>query len=79
MISNDHLVQMQWQMACTERPWCDYVSFNPDFPAHMQIWIKRVERNNGVIRELTAEIAAFIKEIDRKVEQLSRRYAAMAA
>jgi YqaJ-like recombinase protein len=78
MISNDHLVQMQWQMACTERPWCDYVSFNPDFPAHMQIWIKRVERNNGVIRELTAEIAAFIKELEAKVDKLSRRYA-MAA
>ena len=31
-ISNDHFVQVQFQLACTGRHWCDYVSFNPDFP-----------------------------------------------
>jgi predicted phage-related endonuclease len=77
-ISNDHLTQMAWQMACTGRSWCDYVSFNPDFPAHMQIWVRRVHRDNALIAELEREIAQFIKEIDRKVEQLSRRYAAAA-
>ena len=77
-ISNDHIVQMQWQMACTVSPWCDYVSFNPDFPPAMQVWIKRVHRDPRHIAELEREIAQFIKEIDRKVEQLSRRYA-MAA
>lgn len=77
-ISEAHLVQMQFQLACTGRHWCDYVSFNPDFPSRMQLWIKRVERDARFIGELENEIRQFIKEIDRKVEQLSRRYA-MAA
>ena len=77
-ISNDYTVQMQWQMACTGLPWCDYVSFNPDFPPHMQLWIKRVNRDQGLIAELEREIAAFIKELEAKVLKLSRRYA-MAA
>ena len=77
-ISNDHLVQMQWQMACTGRHWCDFVSFNPDFPPAMQLWIKRVERNPGFIGELEREITMFVRELEQKAERLSRRYA-MAA
>ena len=69
---------MQWQMACTGRSWCDFVSFNPDFPPAMQLWIKRVHRDAKLIGELEREIMTFIKELEQKVERLSRRYA-MAA
>lgn len=77
-ISNDHVVQMQWQMACTVMPWCDYVSFNPDFPPHMQLWIKRVPRDPSLISDLEREITIFVKELEQKILKLSRRYA-MAA
>jgi len=77
-ISNDHLVQMQWQMACTGRHWCDYVSFNPDFPPKMQLWVKRVPRDAAFIGELEREIRTFIRELEQKVDRLSRRYAAAA-
>ena len=77
-ISNDHIVQMQWQMACTAHAWCDYVSFNPDFPPHMQMWIKRVQRDGDLIALLESEIRTFIKDLETKVVRLSRRYA-MAA
>jgi YqaJ-like viral recombinase domain len=78
-ISNDHLTQMMWQMACTSHSWCDYVSYNSDFPPAMQMWIKRVHRDNALIAELEREISQFVREVDRRVEQLSRRYATMAA
>ena len=77
-IINDHIVQMQWQMACTAHAWCDYVSFNPDFPPHMQMWIKRVQRDGDLIALLESEIRTFIKDLETKVVRLSRRYA-MAA
>lgn len=73
-ISNDYTVQMQWQMAVTRLPWCDYVSFNPDFPPHMQTWIKRVYRDPKLIADLEREIAAFIKELEAKVAKLTQRY-----
>jgi YqaJ-like viral recombinase domain len=78
-ISNDHLVQVQWQMACTGRAWADFVSFSSDFPGPMQIFVKRVAADARLIGELEREIAMFISEIDRKVTELSRRYATMAA
>ena len=77
-IGEAHLVQMQWQMACTGRSWCDFVSFNPDFPAAMQLWIKRVNRDAAFIADLEREITAFVKELEQKVERLSRRYAVAA-
>jgi hypothetical protein len=77
-ISNDYTVQMQWQMACAVSPWCDYVSFNPDFPPAMQLWIKRVHRDAAFIADLEREITTFIRELEAKVDKLSRRYA-MAA
>ena len=77
-ISNDHLVQMTWQLSCTGRQWCDFVSYNPDFPSGMSLWIKRINRDAAFIAELEREIAQFVKEVDRKVEQLSRRYATAA-
>jgi putative phage-type endonuclease len=75
-ISNDYTVQMQWQLCCTGRMWCDFASYSSDFPGPMQLFIKRVPRDQTLIAELEREIAQFIKEVDRKVEQLSRRYAA---
>ena len=77
-ISNDHIVQMQWQMACTGRHWCDYVSYNPDFPPAMQLWTGRVSRNATLIGELESEIKGFIRELEAKVDRLSRRYAVAA-
>jgi hypothetical protein len=74
-ISNDHVVQMQWQMACTGRVWCDYVSFNPDFPPAMRLWVKRVHRQQPtLIAELEGEITRFIRELEQKLDRLERGY-----
>jgi hypothetical protein len=77
-ISHDYTVQMQWQLSCTRMPWCDYVSYNPDFPGPMQMWVKRVHRDAALNGELEREITTFIRELEVKVDKLSRRYA-MAA
>jgi putative phage-type endonuclease len=37
-----YITQMTWQMACTGRTWCDYVSFDPRMPPSMQLFVKRI-------------------------------------
>lgn len=71
-----YVTQMQWQMACTERAWCDFVSFDPRCPPHLRLHIQRVKRDDAVIAELEREVAAFLAEIDAKLEALNRRKAA---
>lgn len=69
-----YVTQMLWQMACTGRKWCDFVSFDPRLPESMSMFVKRVERDDKRIAELEAEVAAFLEEISAKIEQLNSLY-----
>ena len=62
--------QMQFQMACTGRSWCDFVSFDNRLPAELQLFVKRVPRDNMYIRLMEDEIVKFLNELDIKIAQL---------
>jgi putative phage-type endonuclease len=70
----NYLTQMQWQMACTGRLWCDYVSYDPRMPERMQLYVKRVPRDLSVILELETEVTAFLAEIEERVAKLAALY-----
>jgi putative phage-type endonuclease len=72
-VPNKYINQMQWQMACTGRQWCDFVSFDPRMPEGMQIWIKRVDRDNVLIAELEKEVISFLSELENKIVQLKEK------
>jgi putative phage-type endonuclease len=63
--------QMQWQMACTDRKWCDFVSFDPRMPSHLQLFVKRIERNDEYIEQLEKEVVQFLMEVEDKVKKLN--------
>lgn len=65
-----YMNQMQWQMACTKRLWVDFVSYCPELPENMQLFIKRVERDNGIIAELEAKVLEFDEEVEAVIQQL---------
>lgn len=69
-IDNKYFCQMQFQMACTGRRWCDFVSFDPRLPGDLKIFIKRVERDDKFIAEMEKEIKSFLEELDAKLEKL---------
>lgn len=73
-IPERYMLQMQWQMACTGRKWCDFVSYDPRMPSNMQMKIVRVDRNDGQIANLMGEIRTFLAEVDRKVNALKMLY-----
>jgi putative phage-type endonuclease len=75
-IEHKYIVQMQWQMACTGRQWCDYVSFDPRLPMPLHIHVQRIERDDKIIEELEREVAKFLAELDAKLEKLQRLSAA---
>lgn len=67
-----YITQMQFQMACTGRQWCDFVSFDPRMPQKAQIFIKRVLRDDLFIKEIESEIKKFLAEVSAKVDQLNK-------
>lgn len=62
-IERKYLLQMQWQMVCAERAWCDYASFDPRWPGPLQLHVQRVERDDALIAELEGEVAKFLDEV----------------
>lgn len=69
-----YITQMMWQMACTGRQWCDYVSFDPRMPENMQLFIARVDRDPPMIASLELDVHNFLIELDRKVADLQHLY-----
>ena len=73
-----YVTQMQAQMACTGRAWCDFVSFDPRMPGEMQLFVQRVARDDAFIAEMESEIRAFLAELAQKLDALQDRYAVAA-
>lgn len=69
-----YIIQMQWQMACTGRHWCDFVSFDPRMPESMRLFVQRIKRDEGEIMSLEKEVKLFLIELDAKVATLKRQY-----
>jgi putative phage-type endonuclease len=69
-----YVTQIMWQMACTGRTWCDFVSFDPRMPEHMQLFVKHIERDDDMIIELEREVEKFLSELDEKINKLSKLY-----
>lgn len=69
-----YVTQIQWQLSCTGRQWADFVSFDPRMPATMSMFIKRVHRDDDLIRDLEAEVATFLNELRSTVDRLRAKY-----
>jgi putative phage-type endonuclease len=68
---NKYITQMTWQMACTGRKWCDFVSFDPRFPEHFRLFITRIYRDEAAIQAMESEVTQFLTEVDAMVQQLN--------
>lgn len=69
-VNGDYVTQMQWQMACTGRKWCDFVSYDSRMPEHLKLFVKRIERDDETIAELEKEVSKFLSELEDKVNKL---------
>lgn len=71
--------QMQFQLACSGRTWCDFASFDPRFPEPMRLWVKRVVRDEAEIKEIEDAAEEFLREVDDSVARLREIYEPVAA
>ena len=70
-VPGKYFIQMQFQLACTGRKWCDYVAFDPRMPAKAQMFVRRVDRDDEYIAHLEEEIAKFLVEVESQVKKLN--------
>jgi len=73
--ANKYWLQMQWQMACAEREWCDFVSYDPRMREDLRLFSTRIARDDAAIAEIADEIARFQDEVAAMIEKLNQRAA----
>jgi putative phage-type endonuclease len=71
-VPTKYITQMQWQMACAGRQWCDFVSFDPRMPENLQLFIKRVEYDPPYVAMLEKEVIQFLMDVEANVNQLRK-------
>jgi putative phage-type endonuclease len=65
-VDSGYLKQIQFQMACDpSRKFCDFVSYNDDFPEHKRGLIIRVPRHDGMIAEIEEAVRVFQAEVEQ--------------
>lgn len=62
--------QILWQLACSGRKWCDFVSYDNRMPGNLMLFVRRIERDDAAIRDMETEVRDFLIEMQRKIEQL---------
>ena len=65
--------QMQCQMWVTGAEWCDFVSYDPRVPEHLQLFISRLQRDNDLIAKMEIETIKFLGEVDDAINQLEKK------
>jgi predicted phage-related endonuclease len=73
-IPQNYVMQMQWQMACTGRDWVDYLSYDPRLPDDMQLFIKRVPRDDLMIKIMEQQARDFVAELEDKLGQVCKKH-----
>ena len=70
-IDPDHQAQMFWQMCCTGRKWCDYVCFDDRAPEGLQLFVKRLHRDEEKIKQMEDEVRTFLKDLENMIQKLN--------
>lgn len=66
-----YIPQMQWQMACTGRKWCDFVSYCAEFgDSDFALFVTRVMRDDDFIAEAEKAVIQFLDEVELQINQL---------
>jgi len=62
-VPNQYKNQMMAQMACTQRKWCDFVSFDNRLPENLQLFVVRFEPSESEINSMLEKVQEFLDEV----------------
>lgn|SRR6202008_1295751 len=64
--------QMLAEMACAERSFCDFVSYDSRLPAKLQLFVRRFPRDDTKIAEMEKAVLKFLAEVDQTLALLQQ-------
>lgn len=76
-VPTKYITQMQVQMMCCQREWCDFVSFDPRLPGDMNFWMQRVWADAERQEIIETEVRWFILSMEEKLQKLRDKFDAV--
>lgn len=79
LIPKKNVAQLLHALLVTGAQWVDFVSYCPTFPADLQLYIVRLERDDKQMADYERQVLAFLAEVEREqadVEKLRKLRAA---
>ena len=64
--------QIRGQMWVYDRPWCDFVSYCPDFTQRKRLYVCRVERDLVEEGRMVARLKEFVEQVDLFIKILEQ-------
>jgi hypothetical protein len=62
-VPEEYKLQMLGELSCTGRAWCDFVSYDPRLPKHLQLFVIRFDRSAALIQKIERCVEHFQEEI----------------
>ena len=70
-IDRKYILQMQWQMACTGRDHCWFVSFDPRMPGDLSFYLEEVAKDDALISEISEAVRGFSADLEEMISDLN--------
>jgi len=64
-------LQIQFQLACTKRAWCDFVAYHPE--SDHSLYVKRVLPDVDLIKSIHEKAIIFVGEVEEKYRAMKER------
>lgn len=71
----EHLEQIQGGLWVTGRQWWDFVSYHPDFPAGLRLYVQRIVRDEAFITRLEAACLQLEADVQDVLSTLNKKAA----
>lgn len=71
-VPGDYLKQVMHALYITGAQWCDWMSYQPNFPSGLQTKIVRIQRSSLDMDGYKLAVALFLKEVDEEVKAIER-------
>ena len=60
---SEHMAQVQGGLWVHNRAYCDFINYDPRMPAHLQLYIQRIPRDETYIALMEVSIVSFLAEV----------------
>lgn len=71
-IPEEYHPQLLAELACAERQWVDFVSFDARMPKNMRLFVKRFHRDEAKIEAMEKEVEKFLAEVEEMLSTLEQ-------